>query len=129
MNLSELNKHLELIQKLHKAQELYQNISAKTLGATKLDGMPHGSGVGDKVGMLAIELADLEARINYLKFEVQKNSVGVEAFINNIDDDLTRMIFRLRYLHGYSWREISSFIGGKNTEEAVKMICYRYLNS
>ena len=80
MNLSELNKHLDLIQKLHKAQELYQNISAKTLGATKLDGMPHGSGVGDKVGMLAIELADLEARINYLKFEVQKNSVGVEAF-------------------------------------------------
>lgn len=129
MNLSELNKHLELIQKLQKAQELYQTLSARTLGATKLDGMPHGSGTGDKTGMLAIELADLSARINYLKNEVEKNMFPIENFINQIDDDLTRLIFRLRYLHGYTWREISSLVGGKNTEEAVKMICYRYLNS
>ncbi len=129
MNLSELNKHLDLIQKLQKAQELYQSISAKTLGASKIDGMPHGSGVGDKTGMLAIELADLSARIRYLKNEIENNMIPVEIFINTIDDDLTRLIFRLRYIHGYSWKEISSLIGGKNTEEAVKMICYRYLNS
>lgn len=129
MNLSELNKHLDLIQKLQKAQELYQSISAKTIGASKIDGMPHGSGVGDKTGMLAIELADLSARIRYLKNEIENNMIPVEIFINTIEDDLTRLIFRLRYIHGYSWKEISSLIGGKNTEEAVKMICYRYLNS
>lgn len=129
MNLSQLNKHLELIQKLQKAKEIYQNISAKTLGATKIDGMPHGGGIGDKTGMLAIELSDLSARIKYLQAEIANNSFPIEEFINNIDDDLTRLIFRLRYLHGYSWKEISSLVGGKNTEEAIKMICYRYLSS
>lgn len=129
MNLSELNKHLELVHKLHKAQELYQNISAKTIGATKLDGMPHSNGIGDKTGMLAIELADLSARISFLKNEVARNMPPIEDFIIQIDDDFTRFIFRLRYIHGYSWKEISSLVGGKNNEEAVKMICYRYLNS
>lgn len=127
MNLEDLNKHLELVQKLQNAQELYQSLQAKSLGSQKIDGMPHGTGVSDKTGMLAVELADMSVRVAYLKEAVRESAGPVAGFINSIEEDKTRMIFRLRFLHGYAWCEVAGWLGADMTEEAVKESCYRFL--
>ena len=126
MDLAELNKHLALVEKLHDAQEIYRGMEAKSLGAQKVTGMPHGTGVSDKVGMLAAELADMAARIEYLQQQVDESAAPIRAWTNTIEDEWTRMFFRYRYLYGYSWAEVAAEKKGL-TEEAVKMVCYRYL--
>ena len=116
MDLAELNKHLALVEKLHAAQEIYRGMEAKSLGA----------GVSDKVGMLAAELADMSARIDYLQEQVNESAAPIREWTNTIEDEWTRMFFRYRYLYGYSWAEVAAEKKGLS-EEAVKMVCYRYL--
>ena len=81
-------------------------------GAAALTGMPHTPGIKDKVGDLAAE-----------------SEGQIMPFIQGIDDDQTRLIFRLRFLRGLAWKEVAAVIGGRNSEDSVKMVCYRYLGS
>ena len=127
LDLSELNRHLDLIQKLQRVQELHQTVEAKCLGAQALTGMPHGTGVSDKVGALAAELADLSSRMDYLKKEVEKSAKPIEEYINSIDDDRTRLIFRFRFLYGLAWCEVADLMGPGTSEDAVKSAAYRRL--
>lgn len=130
MTLRELNHYCDLQEKLERAEEMLNSfIETTCLGAQVLDGMPHTPGVSDKVGDLAIEIADLENRIAVLRKDVEREKAVVTAYIAKIPDDQTRMIFRLRFLRGLTWGEVAALIGGRNTESAVKNICYRYLET
>ena len=128
MDLDKLNRHYEMIEKLRNMQEMYQSMEAKALGSQKLTGMPHGTDVNDKVSMLAAELADLSGRIDYLKEQVAESANEIREWTNTIEDERTRMIFRLRYLHGYAWCEVADLLPNRLSEEAVKLVCYRYLD-
>lgn len=126
MELKELNKHFNLVRKLQQVQEMYQTIEAKSLGAQALTGMPHGTGVSDKTGMLAAELADLSSRIQYLQKEVSESAPPVEAFINSIENDKIRLMFRFRFLYGLSWCEVADLFDGM-TEANARNTCYDFL--
>jgi len=91
--------------------------------------MPHAPGVRDKVGDLAVEIADMTERIRYLKEEIDRAEAAVTEFVESIENDQTRMIFRLRFLRCLTWGEVAAVIGGRNTEDGVKSACYRYLSS
>lgn len=91
--------------------------------------MPHAPGVRDKVGDLAVEIADMTERIRYLKEEIDGAEAAVTEFVESIENDQTRMIFRLRFLRCLTWGEVAAVIGGRNTEDGVKSACYRYLSS
>ena len=97
-------------------------------GAAVLTGMPHTPGIKDKVGDLAAEIVDMDARVGFLEEEVKSSEGQIMPFIQGIDDDQTRIIFRLRFLRGLAWKEVATVVGG-NTEESAKRICYRYLSS
>lgn len=97
-------------------------------GAAALTGMPHTPGVKDKVGDLAVEIVDMDARIALLEAEVQESAEKLIPWMQSIDDDQTRLIIRLRFLHGLPWKEVADVIGGRNSGESVKMMCYRYLD-
>ena len=97
-------------------------------GAAVLTGMPHTPGIKDKVGDLAAEIVDMDARVGFLEEEVKASEGQIMPFIQGIDDDQTRLIFRLRFLRGLAWKEVAAVIGGR-TEESAKRICYRYLSS
>lgn len=128
MTLQRLNEHFELRIRLAKAQEMLESLRAAACpGAAVLTGMPHTPGVKDKVGDLAAEIADMDARIEYLEAEIKRDEKEVLAYIRSIDDDQTRLIFRLRFIRCLTWGEVASVIGGRNTEDAVKSACYRYL--
>ncbi len=130
MTLQELSKYYDLRQALARDEGILESLrAAAEPGAQVITGMPHAPGVSDRVGDLAIEIADMEAKIAYLRGEAETAGAQVEAFIATITDDQTRMVFRLRFLRCLMWKEVASILGGGNTEEGVKKICYRYLGA
>ena len=71
----------------------------------------------------------MDARVGFLEEEVKASEGQIMPFIQGIDDDQTRLIFRLRFLRGLAWKEVAAVIGGRISEDSVKMACYRYLGS
>lgn len=128
MTLQELSRYFKLRERLERDEEMLQSLEATACpGAQVLTGMPHTPGIKDKVGDLAIEIADLKERIRFLAEEISQEEAAVSDFIDGIVNDQTRMIFRLRFLRCLTWSEVAAVIGGRNTEEGVKSVCYRYL--
>ena len=128
MTLDELNEHLDLIIELKKAKDMLQSLwNAAHPKGQALTGMPHSTDVKDKIGDLAIEIADLETDIELLEAQVAKSAEPVIAYIAQIPDIQTKMVFRLRFCRGHQWKEVARMLGGGNTEDSVKKVCYRYL--
>ena len=90
--------------------------------------MPHAPGVRDKVGDLAVEIADMSGSVEALRSEVRESEAQILPYITGIRDNQTRLVFRLRFLRGLTWKEVARVIGGRNSEDSVKMVCYRYLD-
>lgn len=129
MTLQELSQYFKLRERLERDEEILESFRAAACpGAQVLTGMPHAPGIRDKVGDLAVEIADMEERIRFLREEIAQEESAVSEFINAIENDQTRMVFRLRFLRCLTWGEVAAVIGGRNTEAGVRMVCYRYLN-
>lgn len=125
-----LNQHLALRQRLEKARELLAALEAAAgPGAQRLDGMPHAHVASDHTGDLAAEIADMETVIEGLQAEVDRSETAVAAWIGTIEDMQTRMIFRLRYARGLTWKEVAALIGGGNTDRGIQVRAYRYINA
>ena len=60
------------------------------------------------------------------KLEMKKREI--ENFIDNIEDSLTRRIFRLRFIEGFNWVKVAMEVGGGNTDKSVQMIVKRFLD-
>lgn len=129
MTLDELNDHLYLVQQLNTAREMLQSMQDSFLRASSYDGMPHVPGAGDKVGALAVKLAELEEVVHSYERQKAVSEKTVKAFIDSITDNRTNLIFYLRFICGYDWQGVAEVIGGRNTVDAVKSQCYRYLQS
>ncbi|WP_409969597.1 hypothetical protein RFF05_06705 [Bengtsoniella intestinalis] len=130
MTLQRLSEHFKLKERLMQNEELLASLqSTAAPGAQVMTGMPHSSGFRDKVGDLAIEIADMKERIRYLQDELAVSEQEIKSFIDSIDNDYIRMIFRLRFLRGLTWKQVAAVVGGRNTEDGVKSACYRYLST
>lgn len=128
MTLQELSKYYKLHERLERNREMLTSLyAAAGPGAQAITGMPHAPGVSDKVGDLAIEIEDLQSRIDYLELRCAEEKKKLEKYIGAIKDDQTRMIFRLRFIHCMTWPQVAEALGGRNTATNVKLICYRYL--
>ncbi len=129
MTLAELERYRQLNIRQNEALRMIEELRGRAVpGSPALDGMPHGSGVSDKVGTIAIMIADLEAKLPMYERQILHEHRHVEEFICSIDDDTTRMIFRLRFQAGKTWKEVADWIGAYQTEASVKTRCYRYLH-
>ncbi len=128
MTLQTLNAYFYLLERLSKARELLASLEAAAYPQSpNLDGMPHAPGFRDSVGRLAAEIADMRGRVAFLEQEAAARYGEVARYIEGIPDDQARLIFRLRFLRGLSWGEVADVIGGGNTKDSVRMVCYRYL--
>ena len=126
--MQELSKYYNLLQRIYRAEDILAGLQrAGCAGAQKLNGMPAAPGVKDKLGDLAAEITDMQQLIEELKQAAEQERAKVAVYTNSIDDEQTRLIFRLRFLHCLTWAEVAEIIGRKNTASGVKMICYRYL--
>ena len=129
MTLDELNAHLYLVSQLNTAREMLQSMRDSVLRASSYDGMPHATGAGDKVASLAIKIDEQTQRVKLYEDQVKESEIHVKAWIDTIQDNRTNLIFYLRFICGYEWQAVAEVIGGRNTENAVKSQCYRYLQS
>lgn len=129
MTLQELTAHQRLREQLEEEKEILQSLRDRAYpGAQNLSGMPHGSDVRDKVGDLAIEIADMEDDIRRLNQKIKQQEIAVLFYIEQIEDARLRTIFRLRFIRGLTWKEVGAMLGGRNNEACVKASCYRYLD-
>lgn len=62
------------------------------------------------------------------QLEAQAADVG-EDYINAIEDPFVRIFFRLRFLHGFSWKEVAAAVGGGKPWTAVRDACLRYVKA
>ena len=127
MTFEQLDNYHNLIMQISIKENQINNLR-KSMGGLRspsLEGMPHGSGISDKTGNAAIEIADLQERLDYQIKQAKKLKPPIEDFINTIDDDVTRLIFKFRILYGYSWSEVANTLGGYNTKGSVRS---RYMN-
>ncbi|MBO4676829.1 MAG: hypothetical protein J5633_04720 [Oscillospiraceae bacterium] len=130
MTYAELDQHRELQLELSKAQERLRRLYEKAWpGAQNLDGMPHAPGVTDKVGKLGIEIGDYETSVEELREEVQASAEQVAAFIRTVDDRDLRLIFRLRFLRAYTWKEVADHCGEYTSDATVKGLVYDFFRN
>lgn len=117
-----LNREIEM-NKL-KLQELEE---ASTNSNQKITGLPFVSGISDKVGNYAAEIADLkgiiEASIQRCFYELNR----LNRYITSIDDEVVRQVVAYRYVNGLSWKEVERMIGGGNSYESLRKRLDRYL--
>ena len=129
VTLETLNDHLFILQQLQAAEERLYHMRAVILGAQTYEGMPHGTGVYDKVSALAIAIANQEAEVHKLRKAVNESRQKIEPFVSHIPDNRCKVIFDLRFLCGLPWEEVAAAMGGKNTSDTVRMAAYRYLQA
>lgn len=129
MTLQELNRLVMMKTELAQDEEVLQGlIAAAQPGAQKITGMPLTSGYRDKIGDLAVEIADMRDIISELKTQIESEEEKVKQFIDSIPKGKTKMVFRLRFIRGLTWKQVSATLGKYETENSVKDTCYSYLN-
>ena len=100
---------------------------AATSGTATITGLPHVSGAHDRLGDMAIliaeqrDLIDLKVRQSVIEYN------RLNRYIAGIEDAQMRMILSLRYVNGLSWQQVAVNIGGGNTADGVRMMVDRYL--
>lgn len=72
-----------------------------------VNGLPHGSGVSDKVGNTAAKIADLTAEINREIDKLVDLRREIEKTISAVQDDTLRELLRFRYIDGEKWETIA----------------------
>lgn len=129
MTLQELSKYYDIQMTLEKDREALERLRQRiTPASPQLTGMPHTPGVRDKVGDLAVELADMDERIRRLEELAAQEKSKVEAYCKSIVDARMYLVFRLRFIRCYSWAEVAGVLGKGYTEDGVSRMAYNYLN-
>ena len=75
---------------------------------------------------LDMEIKKTVAQLNRRKIELVRKYREIMRFIDSIDDPLMRQIITLRYVERKEWRDVAEEIGGKNTENSVRMMAKRF---
>lgn len=92
-----------------------------------ITGMPHASGISDKIGNYSAEIADLKGLLdlNLKKCFYELNRLN--RYINNVEDSEMRMILSLRYINGLCWEQVAASISPYASGESVRKAHERFL--
>ena len=92
-----------------------------------LTGMPHGSGVHDKIGEGVPELVDKKNELEELIRGYRAEEDAINRWIDNIEDIQINLIMSLRFRERRSWHDVADEVGGMNTDDSVRKMVDRYL--
>ena len=132
MTLKELSQLYWLNREIERDKERLEELKQKSrsISGQAITGMPSGgSPAGSSIDRCVAEIVDLEMIISAKITQCMHERNRLERYIADIPDSLTRMIFTLRFINGLSWLQVALHIGGGNTADAVKKVCYRYLEN
>lgn len=83
-------------------QRMKRAYARATNTVSSTDGQPHGTGVSDKVGDGAIEIAYL----NELHERLVADKIERDRYIDGFADSEVRRAMRYHYIDGMTWRQI-----------------------
>lgn len=130
MTVKEMSQLYYLNREIEHLQRQLEELECLAEGTTQMiTGMPHGSGTSDKVGRYAVRIADLRSMIDNRKARCWDELNRLNAYIDGVEDSLTRQILTLRYVNGLSWQQVADSVGGGISSDGVRKIQQRYLNS
>lgn len=89
--------------------------------------MPHTSGLSDKVGKYAAEIADLNSLLDLNLKKCFNELNRLSRYINGIDDSEMRMILSLRYINGLCWERVAVSISPYASCKSVRKAQVRFL--
>ena len=92
-----------------------------------LTGMPHGSGVHDKIGEGVPELVDKKNELDEILRGYEAEEMRLNKWIDDIEDLQIQTYMSLRFKERMSWNEVADVAGGNNSENSVRMMVNRYL--
>ena len=108
----ELSQLYWLNREIEEEKRKLSELEAAAAGCTaKITGLPHVSGVHDKIGDLGILIAEQR---NLIDLKVRQSVIEynrLNRYIASVDDAQMRMILSLRYVNGLSWQEIAANMG------------------
>lgn len=129
MTLKELSQLYDLKREIAQDERRLQVLEddATSISSPIITDMPRSHSRINKIEVGTENVEKIRSVIESKKIRCINERLRLEKYISEIDDSLTRRIFTLRFVEGHSWRKVAIKMGGNNTEESVKKICYRYL--
>lgn len=130
MNLKELSK-LYYIQKLidRDTQRLIELEASLQSGVQILTDMPRKPGAKNPIGELVPLIVDMQQQIVEKQKRLYEEQQKIQKYIDNIHDYQIRLIMYLRFVDLKTWSQVAEAVGGNNTQESVKKVCYRFLKT
>lgn len=125
MTIKELSNLFYISKEIKRLESELEEISV--IGASVLDGMPHGTRAGDKVQSLVLKRQTLVEKIVKKQIEYIDEKIKIENFISSIDDAKIRLIARLRFVEFKNWYEIADEITPENKELVDSSTPRKYL--
>ena len=130
MTVKELSQLYYLKREIKHDQRRLEALEGQVgVGATVLDGMPKAPNWNNsKVERLAVEIVDLKAIIAAKQIQLIHEQQRLERFINAVSDSETRLIMKLRFVDGLSWKNVAKHLGDGHTADRVRMVCNQFLD-
>lgn len=118
MNVKEIKLINKEIARLKAKVVRLENEATDT--SVKMSDISFSGTTSDKVGNAVTQIADIQREIQNL--EILRNSA-----LNRLSRDVfeENCLFMRLSLH-YSWTKIATQVGGNNTVDSIKKMCYRY---
>ena len=117
-----LNREIE--EQHRRLQELEDIATSCT---TQITGMPHISGISDKIGKYAAEIADLKGLLDLNLKKCFYELHRLNRYIESIEDSQMRMIISLRYVNGFDWEQVAASISSCISGESIRKAHERFL--
>lgn len=128
LTLKELSQLYYMDKLIKRTDELILRLESQLgLQSPALTGMPRAPGVSDKIGNNVPAKVDALRKAKQQKAEYEAAERRITAYIDSIDDLHIRLIFQFRFLDKMTWNDVADAVGGGNTEDSCKKLCYRYL--
>ncbi|MBS7225385.1 MAG: hypothetical protein KH050_08605 [Clostridiaceae bacterium] len=112
MTKKELSQLYWLNREIEEEKRKLHELEAAASGCTaSITGLPHVMGAYDKIGDLAIliaeqrDLIDLKVRQSVIEYN------RLNRYIAGVEDAQMRMILSLRYVNGLSWQQVAFHMG------------------
>lgn len=68
-----------------------------------------------------------QLRLDGLKIKLEEKLDEVEQYIDSVDDSRKRLILKLRYVDGLTWRDVAKRLGPGNNEDTVRIEINRFI--
>jgi len=128
MTKKELSQLYYLNREIEEQQRRLAELEAVATSCTAtITGFPKANNISDMLAEYAVEIADLKALLDLNLKKCFHELNRLNQYIQSVDDSQMRMLLSLRYINGFSWRQIAFSIGGGNTDEGVRQMAHRFI--